>query len=174
MMCTPENAHQPRSARVARRCGDPHHLQEGALLMLSPRGGRAGNGWRMGDELCHPTRGLKDGPSPCYPSCLDQDVRCGVLWLLPLPGLPGLMHLMALASSWCLPFSFVVFCFLLAFSHPILSLPLSLLWLSLLSFPVSFLFSSSSRSFLLYSFILSDSEPISWSLPSPASCWFRG
>lgn len=43
--------------------------------MLSPRGGRTNNGWWMGDELCHQTRGLKDGPLECYQSCLDQDVR---------------------------------------------------------------------------------------------------
>lgn len=30
-------------------------------------------GW--GDELCHQTRGLKDGRPECYQSCLDQDVR---------------------------------------------------------------------------------------------------
>lgn len=55
--------------------GEAQHLEEGALLMLSPQGGRADNGWRKGDELCHQTRGLKDGPLECYPSCLDQDVR---------------------------------------------------------------------------------------------------
>lgn len=60
--------------------------------MLSPRGGRADNGWRKGDELCHQTRGLKDGPPECYQSCLDQDVRLSrssvfsllLLLLLPL------------------------------------------------------------------------------------------
>lgn len=62
-------------ARPASRVREAQHLQEGALLMLSPRGGRADNGWWMGDELCHQTRGLKDGPLECYQSCLDQDVR---------------------------------------------------------------------------------------------------
>lgn len=52
-----------------------HPREEGALLMLLPQGGRVSNGWRMGDELCHQTRGLKDGRLECYQSCLDQDVR---------------------------------------------------------------------------------------------------
>lgn len=64
---TPTSAGRPASAQ--------HHRGEGALLMLLPRGWRVGNGWRMGDELCHQTRGLKDGRRECYQSCLDQDVR---------------------------------------------------------------------------------------------------
>lgn len=55
--------------------GRAQPLKEGALLMLSPRGGRVDNGWWTGDELCHQTRGLKDGPPERYQSCLDQDVR---------------------------------------------------------------------------------------------------
>lgn len=62
-------------AGLACGVGEGQHLEDGALLMLSPRGGRTNNGWWMGDELCHQTRGLKDGPLECYQSCLDQDVR---------------------------------------------------------------------------------------------------
>lgn len=65
----------PAMARPACSVGEAQHLEEGALLMLSPRGGKADNGWWTGDELCHQTRGLKDGPLECYQSCLDQDVR---------------------------------------------------------------------------------------------------
>lgn len=68
----PTSDGQP-AARSAQ--GDTHHPEEGALLMLLPQGGRVDNGWWMGDELCHQTRGLKDGLLECYQSCLDQDVR---------------------------------------------------------------------------------------------------
>lgn len=65
----------PAMARPACSVGEAQHLSEGALLMPSPRGGRTDNRWQTGDELCHQTRGLKDGPLECYQSCLDQDVR---------------------------------------------------------------------------------------------------
>ena len=65
----------PAMARPACGVGEAQHRGEGALLMPSPRGGRTDNGWRTGDELCHQTRGLKDGPLECYQSCLDQNVR---------------------------------------------------------------------------------------------------
>ena len=85
-------------ARPASGLREAQHPEEGALLMLLPRGGRADNGWWMGDELCHQTRGLKDGPLKRYQSCLDQDVRLSrssvLALLLPSPPLP--------APSWAL------------------------------------------------------------------------
>lgn len=95
------------------------HLEEGALLMLLPQGGRADNGWWKGDELCHQTRGLKDGPLERYQSCLDQDVRLSrssvfsplLFLLLPLPlalGSPSSLSLdptlllLSLCASSCL------------------------------------------------------------------------
>lgn len=91
----------PAMARPACSVGEAHHLRERALLMPWPRGGRTDNGWRTGDELCHQTRGLKDGPLECYQSCLDQDVRLSrssvfslrlFLLLLPRPlTLPALL-----------------------------------------------------------------------------------
>lgn len=79
------NAHQRwPGLHAACSVGEARHLGEGALLMPSPRGGRTDNGWRTGDELCHQTRGLKDGPLECYQSCLDQDVRLSRSSVFPL------------------------------------------------------------------------------------------
>lgn len=121
--------------------GEAQHLQEGALLMLSPQGGRADNGWRTGDELCHQTRGLKDGPLECYPSCLDQDVRLSrssVFFLLFLlhavphaPSSPSFLYLIPPSSSSqtlrlflpSLPLFYSITSFILLFSLSPPSLP---------------------------------------------------
>lgn len=145
-------------ARPAVQHGEARHLQEGALLMLLPRGGRADNGWRKGDELCHQTRGLKDGPLERYPSCLDQDVRLprsSLLFLLPSLARPVLLSPLSSSSPSV---------------APLLPLPV----FSFLSFILSLPLSSFSLSSLLLFSLIQGRRPVTPPAPSgPCFVWVR-
>lgn len=136
--------------------------------MLSPRGGRADNGWRKGDELCHQTRGLKDGPPECYQSCLDQDVRLSrssVFSLLLLLLLP--LALRALLPPFTLVLFSSSFTSLPPFLPPLLFPFFDSITSSVFLFPSPPSFSSSPSSFLL-SCICSNSGPVSCHPPGLA------
>ena len=158
--CPPAMARPAYSVRMLG--GGVQQLKEGALLMLLPQGGRADNGWRKGEELCHQTRGLKDGPLECYPSCLDQDVRLSrssvfsLLLFLLLPPTPSQLSSpssLSLCASSCLPFPPF---------YPFMSF--------VLPFPLSL--SPSLSSFLLSCISLTH-PPVFVNLLAPCAVWVR-